>query len=177
MIIDFWNLNKALWSLLIFLTFGAVMPQAPVPTLATPQDVASYVLRLPYTGDPVAGVIDFSNAPTVLAGAIETGAAGRLAIDCDDFAVLAYACLKQIKGCHPQLVTLKDASGKFGHHVICVYFQVRQPLGELARGAIDTSGWRALPDATPATLCRVWTELYATRGYHYTEAHPTVYPF
>ena len=175
--IEFWNLNKALWSLFYWMTFGLVTPQAPVPKFDTPLMVSAYVLRLPYTGDPGRGVVDFSNAPTVLAGALETGTAGRLAIDCDDFAVLAYACLKQMPGYQPQLVTLRDDSGGWGHHVICVYHRVVQPYGELERGAIDTSGWRSLPDATPATLCRVWTELYAARGYRYTAAIPTPYPF
>ncbi|MEK9723943.1 MAG: hypothetical protein VW405_10750 [Rhodospirillaceae bacterium] len=177
MLVEFWNVHKALWSLVYWLTFGTVTPTAPVPTLATPEEVGVYVLRLGYTGDPLAGVIDFTHAPEVLAGGIEYGTAGRLAVDCDDVAVLAYACLKRIKGVSPQLVTLRDESGRFGHHVICVYHRVGQPYGELQRGAIDTNGWRELPDATPETLCRVWSDLYASRGYRYVDAVHTPFPF
>ena len=177
MIIAFWNLHKALWSLVYWLTFGTVQATAPVPTLASPEEVGAYVGRLGYTGDPLSGVVDFTHAPEVLAGAIEHGTTGLLALDCDDHAVLAYACLKKLPGVSPQLVTLRDGSGRFGHHVICVYHRIGQPYGELRRGAIDTNGHRELPAATPEALCETWTAIYASRGYRYVSAIPTPYPF
>lgn len=176
MIVEFWNAQKALWSLVYWLTFGFVTPTAPVPSLASPEAVGAYVLRLPYTGDPVSGVVDFSNAPEVLAGGIEYGTAHRLAIDCDDVAVLAYACLKKLPGCTPYLYTLDDASGRFGHHVITAYVWAREG-GAVERGAIDTNGWRRLPAITSDVVLPEWSRIYASRGYRYNRIAHTLYPF
>ena len=175
-VVDFWNLQKGLWSLLIFLTFGLVTPHAEPLALATPAAVGAYVCtNLPYMGDPWKGLVDFNHAPSVLQGAIETNTARRLAIDCDDFGVLAYAMLAKIPGCKPYLYTLIDQGG-VGCHVITLY-DWNKPRGGVEHGAIDTSGWRELATLTPAVVLPTWTALYARVGYRYVGMSLTRYPF
>ena len=173
MIVEFWNLQKMLWSLTHFLTFGMVQPYAPVPTFASPAAAAAYLgERFVYTGDPLMGVIDFTVNPTRLQAAMEDGpeAVKRLALDCDDVAAWAFVALRQM-GATPTIYTLKDSSGKFGHHVVTAYVW----RGE--QGVIDTNGHQVLRDVAPATLCYVFTDTYRRRGYQYTEAVVTACPF
>lgn len=171
--IAFWNLHKMLWSLVLFLTFGMVQPQAPVPTFESPAAANAYLqAHCVYTGDPVGGAIDFVNAPTRLQAAMEQGpdAVKAMAVDCDDYGAWSFVALRNL-GATPTLYTLKDASGKFGHHVVCAYTW----KGE--QGVIDTNGHHILPDTTPATLCATFTDVYRLRGYRYTEAVVTACPF
>lgn len=176
--IDFWNLHKMLWSVVLFLTFGMLQPYALVPTFETPAQAAAYLApRFIYTGDPLRGAVDFTVNPGTLQGAMEQGpdAVKRLSLDCDDVGAWAFVAIRNMGGV-PTLYTLKDGSGKFGHHVVTAYAWKR-PTGELEQGAIDTNGHRVLPDVSPAALCAEFTRVYARLGYRYTDALPTACPW
>lgn len=149
-------------------------PRRPVPRFGTPQEVSQYLMdHAVYTGDPGGGAVDFYTPPEVFQAAMEAGkvAAARLSIDCDDYAAYAFAALRQIPGCSPQMYTLIDA-GLVGSHVICAFYGP----GALV-GAIDTNGFHTLPDLLPNTLCKAWTAIYAREGYRYIDAVPTPFPF
>lgn len=146
-------------------------PRRPVPLFSSPEVLGEWMMRhVPYTGDPGGGTLDFYLHPERLMAAIEAGKAHTLSVDCDDHACLAFEALR-LMGARPLLFTLIDGSGKFGHHVICGY---GTPEGF---GAIDTNGWRPLPNLTPSTLCEEWNRIYAPNGFRYVEAVPTQYPF
>lgn len=145
-------------------------PRRSVPVFHSPGEVAAYVARLAYTGDPLGGVADFYANPQRLAAAIENGTARNQPADCDDFAGLAFVALRQIRGVEARIVTLVDAGVK-GSHVICVYKHGQ------TFGAIDTNGLRLLSDLSEATLCRTWSDLYKAEGYTYVLALTTPYPF
>lgn len=171
--IELWNLHKMLWSLVLFLTFGMVQPYAPVPKFENPAYAAAYLSdHFIYTSDPLRGVIDFTVNPNTLQGAMEVGpeAVKRLSLDCDDVGAWAFVALRNT-GAVPTLYTLKDGSGKFGHHVVCAYTW----QGEY--GVIDTNGHNLLPNVSPSTLCVTFTAIYHERGYRYTDAVVTACPF
>jgi hypothetical protein len=172
MFVALWNTAKSLWSR----ANDAIMRGAnrrPVPTFATPEAAAAYLMkRAVYTGDPGGGILDFNLHPERLQWAMDTGpdAFKGLAVDCDDYATWAWVALRSVPECQPIIYTLLDA-GLVGSHVVCAYkWRTRY-------GVIDTNGHRFLPNIEPGTLCRVFSDLYAARGYHYVSAEPTAYPF
>lgn len=173
MILSIFNAAKNTWSRINdWIKRGE--PRAPVPTLESPQAVADYIgARFVYTGDPLNGAADFVLHPERLHAAMLAGpdAVRRLSVDCDDLASLAYLMLSRIPGCRPQLYTLWDDSGKFGHHVVCGY------TWNGGAGVIDTNGHRRLVALTPEQLCVTFTAIYQPRGYVYTGAEPQDYPF
>jgi len=172
-VIPIFNHFKSLWSRANdWIKRGE--PRAPVPTLISPQAVAEYIgARFIYTGDPLNGGADFYLHPERLHYAMLQGPefVKRLAVDCDDLASLAYLMLSKVHGCRPTLYTLEDSSGRWGHHVVCAY----EWYG--AAGVIDTNGHRRLLSLTPEQLCSMFTGIYMSRGYNYTAALPTPYPF
>ncbi len=173
MLIPIFNHLKGLWSRANdWIKRGE--PRAPVPSLDSPQAVADYIgARFVYTGDPLAGAADFWLHPERLHAAMLQGpdAVRRLSVDCDDLASLAYLMLSKVPGCRPTLYTLEDSSGKWGHHVVCAY----DWFG--AAGVIDTNGHRRLVALTQEQLCVTFTAIYKSRGYIYTGASPTPFPF
>lgn len=172
MLVQFYNALKTWWSNLN----DAIMrgaPRRPVPFFLSPEAAGGYLFaHARYTGDPGNGVADFFLHPERLQAAMEQGDAAfaGLSVDCDDFASWAFFALRQMRDCTPTIYTLRDA-GLVGSHVITVYRQGGKC------GAIDTSGHRLLPNLDPDTLCRVWSEMYASRGYRYVEAVVTPNPF
>lgn len=153
-------------------TLGA--PRAPVPRFGSPAEAAAYYQQKgnPYTGDPAWGALDFYTDPRRLQAALEAGpdAVKRLFIDCDDVAGWYHAAVRQMPGYTSHLVTLIDER-IVGSHVICVY------QGPGGAGALDTNAHRPLPDLNEATLCGVWSNIYAGNGYRYIGAIATPYPF
>lgn len=146
-------------------------PRRAVPRVSHPGDVAAYVATVPYTGDPIGGAADFYIHPERIVAALQAGTANHEPIDCDDFAGLAYVMLRQIPGCVPKVVTLLDESGKFGHHVVCVY----EFNGN--KGVIDTNGHTLLPYLSESIICRRFSEIYKSLGYRYFAALDSPYPF
>lgn len=151
------------------------VPRAPVPQFNGPAAAAAYYQHQkgnPYTGDPIWGVLDFYTDPRRLQAALNAGpdAVRRLFIDCDDVAGWYLAALRQMPGYQAHIMTLIDER-IVGSHVICVY------QGPGGCGALDTNGHRALPNLDEATLCEVWSSIYAGNGYHYIGALATPYPF
>lgn len=175
-IVQAYTAFKNLWSSIFDKVYQ--VGRSPLPSFSSPGDAGGYLIRnAKYTGDPGNGVVDFDTRPEVLQFAMEQGLiSGRdraftgLFIDCDDYASWAYAVCRNIPGCNVQIYTLVDL-GLTGTHVICVgtwrglYF------------AIDTNGYRTLPDLKVTTLCNVWSEIYKSRGYRYIEADPIPYAF
>lgn len=174
MIIPLFNAAKSAWSRFNdWIKRGE--KRAPVPALTSPQAVADYIgHRFIYTGDPLGGAADFWLHPERLHAAMLEGpeAVRRLSVDCDDLASLAYLMLSKVPECHPTLYTLEDTSGKWGHHVVCAYTW----RGDV-HGVIDTNGLTRLLSPSPQHLCTVFTAIYRSRGYEYTSAVPTPYPF
>lgn len=176
MLIPIYNAAKAAWSR-VNDWFKRGEKRAPVPALASPADVAAHIAeRFIYTGDTLAdGKIqgDFWLHPERLYAAMLDGpeAVKKLMVDCDDLASLAFLMLSRIPGCRPQLYTLEDSSGKWGHHVVCGYDW------NGAAGVIDTNGHRRLVALTPEQLCVTFTAIYKPLGYTYVAAVPTDYPF
>lgn len=172
MIIPLWNTAKSLWSR-VNDAIKAGAQRRRLPTFATPEAVSAYLMEHAiYTGDPGNGVLDFYLHPERLQWAMETGPAAfqGLAVDCDDFSSYAWLALRTIPECQPLIFTLLD-QGLVGSHVVCAYkWRTRY-------GVIDTNGHRSLPNLEPGTLCRVFSDLYAARGYRYVSAEPTPYPF
>ncbi len=170
MLVALWNVFKAGWSRIN----DQIMRDAgrrPVPLLLSPEAAAAYLkAHGRYVPDRFNGAFDNYTRPDRTQYAMETGDWGSMPCDCDDWAIWAHEALRQMPGVEPYIVTLRDA-GIVGSHVICVYRQGSR------YGAIDTNGHRFLTDIGPATLCRVWTNLYAARGYRYVEAAITPYPF
>lgn len=170
MLIDLYSAAKSSWSRLNDWIKGGE-PRRPVPTFASPEELGAWMqANVPYTGDPGGGALDFYLHPERLMAAIENGTAKNLNVDCDDWATFAF-CTLRLMGARPLLFTLRDDSGKFGHHVVVGY---GSPEGF---GAIDTNGHRKLPNLTSKTLCDEWDRIYASWGFRYGEAVPTVYPF
>jgi len=176
MIEKLWNALKGAWSRTNDYFMWA-QPRAPVPVFGTPAEAGAYLYtRAKYTGDPGRGAVDFYLHPERLQAAILNPALwSRTSADCDDFATWAYASLRQMRDVTPYIMTLMDGSGRFGHHVICVYKQ-GGPTG-MVYGAIDTSGWQPLTNLSEAYICNRWTEMYASLGFKYTRATVTEYPF
>lgn len=145
-------------------------PRKAAPRVASPAAAWDYLKNVPYTGDPFGGVGDFYTHPERIVAAMAAGTAKSLHIDCDDFALLAFHMTRQIPGCASKVVTLVD-SGVKGSHVICVGTFNGQPFG------LDTCGYRALPELSEATLCRVWRDIYAAQGYSYFMAVDTPSPW
>lgn len=187
MIVAAYSFLKAGWSLandLIVRALG-LASYRPVPRYPTPEAAAAYLLaHAIYTGDPANGAVDFSIPAERLQDAMERGpdAFKRLHVDCDDFATWAVKALA-LMGYDARLITLRCRLGigpeNWGHHVIAVATGQGRTVG------IDTNGFRELPDNQPATLCRVWSDLYkAVRlpdgriaSYVYVEAVETANPF
>lgn len=168
MILAIYNTAKALWSRAND-WIKAPEPRATVPAFDTPEQAAAYMAQhIPYTGDPAGGAADFYLHPERLQAAIERGYVKTLAIDCDDFASWAYLATRDTGS--RVLFTLRDGDG-WGHHVICVG---RDRLGPWA---IDTSGYRRLPDQSQGTILRVFNEVFAGSGVRFVEAVSTSYPF
>lgn len=174
MLIPIFNACKSAWSRVNdWIKRGS--PRVPVPPLTTPQAVADYIgARFIYTGDPLGGAADFYLHPERLHAAMLEGPAAvkRLSVDCDDLASLAYLMLSKVPDCSPQLYTLEDSSGKWGHHVVCAYTW----RGDV-HGVLDTNGIARLLSPGPDELCRHFTGIYRSLGYTYTAAVPTRYPF
>lgn len=141
-----------------------------VPHVASPSAAWDYLKNVPYTGDPFGGVGDFYTHPERIVAEMAAGTARNMHLDCDDVAVLAHVMTRQIPGCVSRVVTIVDA-GVVGSHVLCVGTFNGQPW------AIDTNGYRHLPDLTETTLCRVWNDIYASRGYRYFMAVDTASPW
>ena len=177
MLIQAYNLLKNLFSVIIDGVYGGV-PRRPVPVFSGPMAANTYLqINCKYTGDPGKGIIDYSTNPEVLQAAMEAGAKGNkdaafanMHIDCDDYAAWAYAACHKIPGCLGNIYTLLD-SGLVGSHVIFVGFYKGGYF------AIDTNGYRVLPDNTETTICRVWSTIYAGNGYKYIQAVITPFPF
>lgn len=173
MILSIFNQAKAAWSRLNdWIKRGE--KRAPIPRLASPAEVGAYLqAHGAYTGDPLGGAADFVLHPERLQAAMNDGPAAlaRISIDCDDWAAYACAALRLIPGCYPQLYTLWDDSGRFGHHVVCGY------TWNGAAGVIDTNGHRRLKALNQEQLCVTLTEIYKRLGYIYTGAVPHDYPF
>lgn len=173
MILNIFNAAKNTWSRVNdWIKRGE--PRAPIPTFASPAEAAAYLQKHgAYTGDPLNGAADFVLRPERLQAAMEAGPAAlaRLSIDCDDWAAWAFAALRLIPGCQPQLYTLWDGSGKFGHHVVCGY------TWHGGAGVIDTNGHRRLVALSQEQLCVTFTSIYKSVGYVYTSAEPQDYPF
>ena len=150
------------------------VPRRPVPSFDTPQAAATYYQGHGnlYTGDPLYGAADLYTHPNRVQAAIEIGPEQqrRTFIDCDDVAGWYLTALRGKPGITARIVTLVDAH-LVGSHVICVGLHNGQPFG------LDTNGYRDLPDLTEATLCKVWSDLYASEGYTYVAALDTPYPF
>lgn len=167
--------RKAEWSKQIdeAASHAGKAPRRDAPHFATPQEAWNYIQAHgnPYTGDPLWGVGDYYLSPSRLVAALETdlAAINRLHIDCDDIAGLAYVMLRDATDA--RLVTLYDA-GLVGSHVIAIF---KTPDGKF--WAIDTCGLRELPDVDEETLCREWRLIYSERGYNYTMAVDSPYPF
>lgn len=168
---------KVAWSLAndVVMSFR---PRLALPVVTSPNEAATYVARLPYTGDPrlfgipgTEGAGDFYEHPERISAALEAGTADQERIDCDDFAGIAYLMLRQIPGCKTTVVTILDESGKFGHHVICTY------TFNGAKGVIDTNGHHLLPDLAESTICRLFSDIYVSLGYRYFAALDSPYPF
>lgn len=176
MLVSLWNTLKSGWSRVN----DAIMRGAarrPVPRFVSPEAVAAYLAaRCEWTGDPLGGVADFNLHPYRLQAAMEQGreAVKRLHVDCDDYATWAYLALLTVPGCEPRIVTLLDGNVKlndWGTHVVCAYTLAGR------HGVIDPGGLRMLPDLSESTLCRVFTDAFAHRGYRYVSATHTDYPF
>lgn len=173
MLLSIFNAAKNTWSRVNDWLMGGA-PRRPIQVFASPAEAAAYLQQHgAYTGDPLGGVADFVLSPDRLQAAMEAGpeALSRLSIDCDDWSAWAFAALRQIPDCKPQLYTLWDDSGRFGHHVVCGY------TWRGGAGVIDTNGHRRLVALTPEQLCVTFTSIYTSRGYHYTAARPHDYPF
>ena len=173
-IVGAYNFLKAGWSRLNdWLMAGT--PRSPIPRFVSPEDVATYLMTHgKYTGDQWGGAGDNYVHPERFAYSMGTGDYSRIQTDCDDYATFAYAALRLIPGVTPLMFTLFDAGVRFSH-VICVYTE-DTPHGRLY-GAIDTNGHRRLPNIEPATLCKVWGDIYGPQGANYIDATPTAYPF
>jgi len=168
-----WNWCKTRWSRLNdWIMRGE--PRKSVPLFASPVEAAEYLMaKAHYVPDPLGGALDWYVHPERLQAAMEDCrmAVARIpGVDCEDWATWAYVALLRIPGCKPRLLTLGDTSGRWGHHVICVYSLAGK------YGAIDVSGHRALADLDEARICALWTSLN-NDGTRYTEAVPTAYPF
>lgn len=174
MLIPIFNAAKALWSRVNdWIKRGE--PRAPVPHFQNPTDVAAYLsTHGAYTGDPLGGAADFYLHPERLHAAMLEGpeAVKRLSVDCDDLASLAFLMLSKVPECSPQLYTLEDTSGNWGHHVVCAYTW----KGDVY-GVIDTNGHARMLSAKPEALCVHFTGIYKRLGYVYGAAVPTPYPF
>ncbi|MBP7648430.1 MAG: hypothetical protein KA744_01155 [Phenylobacterium sp.] len=170
MLVALWNFLKAGWSR----ANDQIMRGAgrrPIGPFGSPEAVGNYAMaRFKYRSDLGNGAFDNYTHPERIQYGMETGDWGNMPADCDDLALWAYQALKTVPGCSPYIVTLRDA-GVVGSHVVCAYRQ-----GSTC-GVIDTNGHRLLTDLTSATLCRVFTEVYARLGYRYVEAAITPYPF
>lgn len=174
--------KKAEWSVWndtyvsIFQSMGPPIKKR-IPNFGNPEAVAAYYTKKgsPYTGDPVWGAGDHYLHPNRFYMALENGTWRSNYIDCDDIAGFAHIACQMIPGVRSKVVTLFDRYIK-GSHVICV--------GTDAYGrtfAIDTNGFRWLPDLDEATLCRVWRALYLNpaigQDFDYKYAIDTPYPF
>lgn len=174
MIISFFNVLKTAWSRVN----DAIMRgsnRVPLPCFNSPAEASAYLMaHAVYTGDPLGGAADFFLHPERLQAAMQQGESyvRRLSVDCDDWGSWAYAALALIPDCHPQLYTLEDSSGQWGHHVVCAYTW----RGD-QHGVIDTNGHARLLDRTQEQLCRRFTGVYKSRGYIFTAAVATPYPF
>ena len=169
-----YNFFKAGWSRLNDWVMGGA-PRRPVQKFDAPESAARYLMaKAKYTGDLWGGAGDNYVHPERFQYAMDTGDYSRIQTDCDDYATWAYAALRQIPGVTPHIFTLVDAGVKFSH-VICVYTE-DTPHGRLY-GAIDTNGHRPLANIEPATLCKVWGDIYGPQGANYIDATPTAYPF
>jgi hypothetical protein len=170
MLVALWNTLKSGWSRVNDQIMRGA-PRRPIPSFVSPEAVGAYAIaRFKYQGDRFNGAGDNYTHPERIQYGMETGDWGNMPADCDDLALWAYQALKTVPGCSPYIVTLRDA-GVVGSHVVCAYRQ-----GSTC-GVIDTNGHRLLTDLTSATLCRVFTEVYARLGYRYVEAVITPYPF
>lgn len=169
---------KAALSIAADKTIWARNQRLAVPRFHSPEAAAHYYqveMGNPYTGDPLYGALDNYIDPELLQAGIEAGpdAWSRLWIDCDDVAGWYLHAVAGIPGCSARIVTLVDTEITFrnGSHVILA--------GELGGQAfaLDTNGYRPLPDLEEATLCSVWAAIYAEAGYTYAGAVETPYPF
>lgn len=165
--------RKAEWSQAIDQLAGPQAPRLQVPIISTPAEAWAFIQDHgnPYTGDPVFGLGDYYLAPTRLVAGMKQGLAAinRLHIDCDDIAGLAFVMLRDL--CQAKLVTLVDP-WIVGSHVLAT--------AKTADGrcwAIDTNGCRELADLSEPTLCQTWRAIYESRGYDYTMAIESPYPF
>lgn len=180
MLIQTYLALKAGWSFLVDRFFSPIQ-RKPLPVFATPREVSDYLQRYAvYTGDPLQGAADFYTDPQVFQSAMELGqqigkevafAKLNCHIDCDDYAGYALKACQQIKGCSVRLITLEDISAHFGSHVICA------GLWNGGYFAIDTNGYRDLPNWNRETLCKVWNAIYSGRGYNYIDAIESPYPW
>lgn len=176
MLVELWNNAKRAWSRFNDYFMWA-QPRAPIPTFNSPQEASNYLMtKYKYTGDPFKGAADFFLHPERLQAAMLNPLMFRhLSVDCDDVASWAYAALSKIPHVYPTILTLEDGSGKFMHHVICV-FEKKSDHGSVY-GAIDTNGYTLLRDLKESTICAQWTATYAREKPEYVRAVPTEYPF
>lgn len=171
-LVSIWNNLKTAWSNAISLLNGP--KRTPVKKFTSPEEVAFYLYEnFIYTGDPLGGAGDFYTHPEEMQAAFNSGsdAVRKLFLDCDDCATYAYAALKTIPNCKPILYTIYDKSGNWGHHVICC-FRINDYYG-----VIDTNGFNELPSLHPKIICELFTRIYKSRGYVYTECVYTPFPF
>jgi hypothetical protein len=168
--------GKNAWSFVNNLAAMLTKPEsgrAELRRFDTPEAAATFLAeRCRYKGDPAMGLGDHYVDPRRLQFAMDVNTEAvwaQLFVDCDDFALWAKRAIEMIPGHRAELFTLVDFGP--GTHVICVGWR---PDGRAF--AIDTNGMRGLPDARPATLCAIWTDIYRSLGYVYRDAVLTPAP-
>lgn len=145
--------------------------RAPLVRAYNVQEAADYIAKLPYTEDPLGGLVDFYQHPERVAYHVEKGTIIRLRMDCDEI-LLAYAMLLG-GGSNPQLLVLIDGGGikwtngrpYVWHHVI-----VRCDQGADVC-TIDVGG-RLIHHESEAAILKRFGEFYPAAKYSHMEVIP-----
>ena len=171
MLAEIWGVFRG-WLSAGLNAIASPIQRAQLPLFSTPEQIADYLQsNCRYIPD----TIDYSLHPQRLQWIMTHQQWQGITCDCDDYACWAYAALRSMQGCGPQLLTLAGR-GVNEAHMICVYHR-SLGSGRVEYGAIDTNGHHALTALSQREINNHFNGLYRQQNIQFTRAFPSPYPF